>query len=96
MSGLRYEFDSSLEPGSRIKSVEVSDGSGGYAAIDEAKVFSVATNNFIRTGGDGYEIFANDAVEPYDHGRPLEEALIDYMIKTHPVTVAKDGRILGK
>lgn len=96
VSGLRYEFDSSLEPGSRIKRVEVSDGSGGFTAIDDAKVYSVATNNFMRTGGDGYEIFADDAVEPYDHGRPLEEALIDYMIKTHPVTVVKDGRILGQ
>jgi len=96
VSGLRYEFDSSLEAGSRVKMVEVSDGSGNYMPIENDKVFSVATNNFMRTGGDGYEIFDNDAIEPYDHGRPLEEALIDYMIKTHPVTVEKDGRILGK
>lgn len=95
VSGLRYEFDPSLDPGARVKRVEVPDGSGGFAPIDDAKVYSVATNNFMRTGGDGYEIFENDAVEPYDYGRPLEEALIDYMIKMHPVTVVKDGRILG-
>jgi len=50
----------------------------------------------MRTGGDGYEIFANDAIEPYDHGRPITEVLIDYMIRKHPVTVVKDGRILDQ
>ncbi len=96
VSGLRYEFDSALEPGSRLKRVEVADGSGGYAPIDEAKMYTVATNNFMRTGGDGYEIFEKDAQEYYDYGRPLEEALMDYMIKNHPVDVVKDGRILGQ
>lgn len=96
VSGVRYEFDSSRDPGSRVKSVEVSDGNGGYTAIEDGKMYTVATNNFMRTGGDGYEIFENDAVEPYDYGRPLEEALIDYMVKTHPVKIEKDGRILGQ
>ena len=96
VSGLRYEFDSTSAPGSRLKRVEVGDSSGGYAPIDEAKMYTVATNNFMRTGGDGYEIFEKDAQEPYDYGRPLEEALMDYMIKKHPVAVVKDGRILGQ
>jgi len=96
VSGLRYEFDSRSEPGSRLKRVEVGDSSSGYAPIDEGKVYTVATNNFMRTGGDGYEIFEKDAQEPYDYGRPLEEALMDYMIKKHPVAVVKDGRILGQ
>ena len=96
VSGLRYEFDSSLEPGSRVKRVEVADGSGGYAPIEEGRLYSVATNNFMRTGGDGYEIFEKDAADYYDYGRPLEEALMDYMIKKHPVKVVKDGRILGQ
>ena len=96
VSGLRYEFDSSLEPGSRVKRVEVADGSGGYAPIEEGRLYSVATNNFMRTGGDGYEIFEKDAADYYDYGRPLEEALMDYMIKKHPVKVVKHGRILGQ
>jgi len=76
--------------------VELPNGSGGFQAIEEDKVYTVATNNFMRTGGDGYEIFEKDAVEPYDYGRPLEEALIDFMVKQHPVDVSKDGRILGE
>lgn len=96
VSGLRYEFDSSRDEGSKVKKVELPNGSGGFQAIEEDKIYTVATNNFMRTGGDGYEIFENDAVEPYDYGRPLEEALIDFMVKQHPVDVSKDGRILGE
>ncbi len=94
VSGMRYEFDPSLDEGSRIKKVEISNN-GMFEPIDENKMYSIATNNFMRTGGDGYVLFNDDAVEPYDYGRPLEEALIDYMVKTHPVVVVKDGRILG-
>ncbi len=95
VSGLRYEFDAALDVGSRVKKVEVDNGSGTFELIDSAKMYSIATNNFMRTGGDGYELFNNEAVDPYDYGRPLEEALIDYMVKLHPVTVVKDGRILS-
>ena len=96
MSGLRFTYNSYIGRGSRIKLVEVADGNGNYSPIDESRVYSVVTNNFMRTGGDGYEIFANDAIEPYDHGRPITEVLIDYMIRKHPVTVVKDGRILDQ
>ena len=96
VSGLRFTYNSYIGRGSRIKLVEVADGNGNYSPIDESRVYSVVTKNFMRTGGDGYEIFANDAIEPYDHGRPITEVLIDYMIRKHPVTVVKDGRILDQ
>jgi len=95
VSGMRYEFDASLEPGSRIKKVEIKSAEGAFLEVDPEKLYSVATNNFMRTGGDGYTLFETEAIEPYDHGRPLEEALIDFMIQNHPVAVVKDGRILG-
>lgn len=93
VSGLRYKYDVSKEPGARIVSVEVMNTDGGFDPLDSAKMYSVATNNFMRTGGDGYNLFNTNAVDPYDHGRPLEEALIDYMIENNPVVVTMDGRI---
>lgn len=96
VSGLRIKYDSYPGSDSRIKHVEVADENGSYVPIDKSKIYSVVTNNFMRTGGDGYEIFANNAIEPYDHGRPVTEVLIDYMVKKHPVTVVKDGRILDQ
>lgn len=96
VSGLRYEFDTALEVGSRIINVEVLDKNNEFVQIQKQKLYSVATNNFMRTGGDGYELFANEAIDPYDFGRPMEQALIDYMIKIYPVTIEKDGRISRK
>lgn len=93
VSGMRFSFDPAREAGQRVVAVEVMDENGGFAALDDEAMYSVATNNFMRTGGDGYTLFADNAIDAYDHGRPIEEALIDYMIANSPVTVSKDGRI---
>ena len=96
VSGLRYGFDPGKEPGNRIISIEVGDGAGGYAALDPEAVYTVATNNFLRTGGDGYDVFKAKAIDPYDFGRPLEEALIDHMAVNSPLTVTAEGRIRAR
>ena len=36
---------------------------GAWAPIDEAKTYTVATNNFVRGGGDGYKLFADECAE---------------------------------
>ncbi len=93
VSGIRFQYDVAKEPGERIVQVEIVKDDGTTEPLDSGKMYTVATNNFMRTGGDGYVLFNTNAVDPYDHGRPLEEALIDYMIKNNPVVVEKDGRI---
>lgn len=93
VSGLRYSFDASQEPGSRITAVEVQQEDGSYAALDPTTEYSIVTNNFMRTGGDGYVQFNDNAIDPYDFGRPLEEVLIDYMIANNPVSTKVEGRI---
>lgn len=45
----------------------------------------------MRTGGDGYQLFSDNAIDPYDYGRPLEGALIDYKNNNNPVSVALVG-----
>jgi len=93
VSGLRYRFDASQDPGSRIVSAELQQADGSYTALDPAAQYSIATNNFMRTGGDAYTMLRDDAVDAYDFGRPLEEVLIDYMIANHPVATGLEGRI---
>src|SRR5690606_11869812 len=51
VSGLRYTFDTAKEPGSRISNVEV-QANGGWTPIDPNTTYTIATNNFMRTGGD--------------------------------------------
>ncbi|GAB4508806.1 MAG: 5'-nucleotidase C-terminal domain-containing protein [Anaerolineae bacterium] len=96
VSGLRFTVDATQEPGSRIVSVEVEQEDGSFAAIDEAATYSVVTLNFIRTGGDGYTVFAENAIDPYDFGRLDYEVLADYLAANTPITeemTLPEGRI---
>ncbi|MAS12383.1 MAG: multifunctional 2',3'-cyclic-nucleotide 2'-phosphodiesterase/5'-nucleotidase/3'-nucleotidase [Nitratireductor sp.] len=93
VSGLRYSFDPSVAPGEgRIKSVQVKDGDG-WTAIDPDATYTVASNNFMRNGGDGYKLFAENAENAYDYGPGLEQVLADYLAENSPYKPAIDGRI---
>jgi 5'-nucleotidase len=95
VAGLRYTFDRSVAPNAgRIKSVEVMDN-GAWAPIDEAKTYTVATNNFTRGGGDGYDLFKNNAENAYDYGPSLEQVVADYLTDNRPYTPKLDGRIVN-
>lgn len=93
VSGLRYAFDKSVAPNEgRIQSVEVMKD-GEWVAIDEDEIYGVVTNDFMRKGGDGYAIFASNAIDPYDYGPGLEEAVAEYLANNAPYQPFLDGRI---
>src|SRR5690606_29170248 len=60
VSGLRVTFVASAEPGSRVRDVQVRSEDGWEALRPEA-TYTIATNNFMRSGGDGYSLFADNA-----------------------------------
>ncbi|MBI5669650.1 MAG: 5'-nucleotidase C-terminal domain-containing protein [Chloroflexi bacterium] len=93
VSGIRYTVDPTQEPGSRIVSVEVMDGNGEYTPIDPEATYTVVTNNFVRTGGDGYTVLAENAINPYDFGRVDYEATQQYLAANSPITAEPEGRI---
>ncbi len=92
VSGLKYTFDKTKPAGSRVVSVEVKDGDG-FVALDPEKLYGVATNNYMRAGGDGYKIFASAGQNAYDFGPGLETVLADYIAKNSPYKPYTDGRI---
>ena len=51
--------------------------------IDPGKVYTVATNNFMRNGGDGYAVLRDQGTNAYDFGPGLEEVLASYLAE-HP------------
>jgi 5'-nucleotidase len=93
VSGLRFSFDPNLEPGNRVQSVEVLGEDGTYSEIDLEATYSVVTNNFVRQGGDGYSMFNENAIDPYDYGRVDYEALVDYLAANTPIKAETEGRI---
>ncbi len=94
VAGLKYSFDRSVAPNQgRVKSVEVTED-GKWVPIDPAKTYGIVTNNYVRGGGDGYELFGTKAVNAYDFGPPLEKVVADYIAKLGgDYTPYTDGRI---
>jgi 5'-nucleotidase / UDP-sugar diphosphatase len=90
VSGLRYGYDPTLEPGSRITFVEVLQDNGSYAPIDEAAIYSLTVLNFMATGGDGYTVLAENGQNVYLYGRLDYDPVIDYLGVISPVG-ADDG-----
>ena len=92
VAGLKYSFDVSQPAGSRISDVLVDDD-GEWVPIDEEATYTIVTNNFMRTGGDGYGTFS-EGDNPYDFGPPLEQVLADYIAaQGGEYTPYLDGRI---
>jgi len=94
VAGMKFTFDVSQEPGSRISDVMVMEGDA-YVPIDPGKTYGVVSNNYVRNGGDGYKMFVA-AQNVYDFGPDLAEVTADYMAKMGPVTPMLDGRITAK
>ena len=92
VSGMKYSFDRSKPAGSRVTAVEVKEGDA-FVPLDPAKTYTVAANNYVRTGGDGFKVFATKAINAYDFGPNLEEAVAAYITANSPYKPFTDGRI---
>ena len=53
ISGLNYTWDKAAPIGQRI--VEITDAKGNQ--LNPEQIYSVAVNNFVATGGDGFTVF---------------------------------------
>ena len=92
VSGLRYSWNPNQPVGSRIVSTEIQNADGSYSPIDLAATYKVAANDFMRNGGDDYEMFVN-ARNVYDFGPLLDQALAEYIAANSPVAPDLEGRI---
>ena len=87
VAGMSYAFDASAPAGERVSDVMV-----GGEPIDPEATYMAVSNNYVRNGGDGYEMF-EDAANAYDFGPDLADVLAEYMAENGPVTPYTDGRI---
>ncbi len=90
VSGLTIEADMRRPPGRRITSIKVGD-----AALDEAKTYRVATNDFMGRGGDGYSMFRDARHLLPDTDSPLiANEVMDYLARLGAVRTGVEGRII--
>jgi 5'-nucleotidase len=88
ISGMAFTYDAALDPGSRVVSVTV-----GGAPLDLDRVYSLASNNFVLTGGDGYS--ALEAGSNYRDTQFLDAFVLADFIRNFdgPINIGTEGRI---
>ena len=89
---MKFSFDKSKPVGSRVSNVAVKEGEA-FVPLDPAKTYNVVSNNYMRSGGDGYSVFKTKAENAYDYGPGLETVLADYLTAHNPYKPMTDGRI---
>jgi 5'-nucleotidase len=92
VAGLKFAFDPAKPVGERVTSIEVREGEG-FRPIEPEKTYMVVSNNYLRTGGDGYSVFAEKGMKAYDFGPSLEDAVAAYLGANRPYKPYTDGRI---
>ena len=90
VAGMSFAVDAAAEPGSRVSDVMI-----GGDPIDLAKTYGVVSNNYVRNGGDGYEMF-KDAANAYDFGPDLADVVAEYIAAQGEYQPYTDGRIMMK
>lgn len=95
VAGLKFTVDASKPANERISDVMVKNGDE-WVPIDPEAVYGVVTNNFMRSGGDGYSVFSDEGMNAYDYGPGLEEVVADYMAAAGDYVPYVDGRITVK
>lgn len=93
VAGIRYAWSPSKPAGEgRIRAVQV-NRNGEWVNIDLEAAYLVATNSFMRGGGDGYLVLAENAAGAYDFGPSVAEVVIAYL-QGGPYLPALDDRIV--
>ena len=95
VGGLKYTFDAAAEVGSRISDVMV-EMDGAFMPLEADKVYGIASNNFMRGGGDGYSVFEEKGMNAYDFGPDLADVVAEYIAANGTGAAALDGRITKK
>ena len=88
VAGMTYKIDPNKEVGSRIVELLVNG-----EEIDLEKTYALATNDFMASGGDGYEMFMGAPIL-MEHGL-LYETVVDYIRELGEVSYEVEGRIVG-
>lgn len=88
ISGFAFVYDSSMPAGERIVSVTLDNGD---AVLADGTIYSMATNDFVNAGGDGYDMLADGQGTTREL---MADVLLDYIIDQGEITPFTEGRIV--
>lgn len=93
VSGLKYTFDLSQKPGSRVTDVQIGTVASGFKPLDPAATYKLVTNNFVAGGGDGYDVLKNAKGAKIDTYLPDYQVFSEYIASLKTVDIKTEGRI---
>lgn len=93
VAGLRFTWNPLSAPGDRLRRIEIRQPDGRFLPLDGDRTYTVVTNNFMRSGGDGYTTFRDHAIDPYDAGPGLDDVVATAITRADPLAPQTDGRI---
>lgn len=95
VAGLKYTVDPAMTAmDGRISDVMVQTADG-FVPIDPATTYKLVSNNYVRNGGDGYDMFKS-AANAYDFGPDLADVTAEYIAVNAPYAPFTDDRITIK
>jgi 5'-nucleotidase / UDP-sugar diphosphatase len=89
VSGIRVQFDPKQPAGKRVVSLLLTDGT----PVEDSKLYSLTTNDFVVAGGDGFTEL-RQATDIVDTGIFLRDVLVDYVRAQQTLKPVLDGRIV--
>jgi len=88
-SGLAMTWSRTAAPGARVKSVSVNG-----KPLDPAAVYTVATNDFMAKGGDGYVVFTRSkTLINADAAKYMATMVMDFVAAAGEVAPKVEGRV---
>ncbi len=65
----------------------------GGKPLDPARTYTLATTDFLASGGDAFEMLARGRISPVGNGVFLRDAMISYIKEHGPIKPVLDGRL---
>lgn len=91
VSGMQVSYDRTAPAGARINQVLI-----GGQPLDPDASYTLATIDFLASGGDGYSVLKDAEVLIPPSGGPVQSSLLlDYLAASGSVSPVVEGRIIG-
>ncbi|SVD42436.1 uncharacterized protein METZ01_LOCUS395290, partial [marine metagenome] len=92
VSGMSFTYNPKAKAGSRVNSVKI-----GTSPLNKGKTYTVATNDYMAKGGDGYSVFKKGKFIIDASGATLMASMVmDYIKAKGSVSPKVEGRIVAQ